>query len=98
MHRVAHMLLRDCPMIDNIVSEFPFGFPLEKTIHSRRAIRHQIPIDPLFKSSTHGFCDALVRCETTNKQSLNTAILNHLLQVAPHKGIKSVTSRDKDIY
>ena len=84
-------------MIDNFAAIFPFSFPLEKAIHSSRTIRHQISIDPLLKRGTHCLCHALICCKTTNKQSLNAAILNHLLQVASHKSIESVTSCDRDI-
>ena len=84
-------------MIDDIVSEFPFGFRLEKTIHSSRTIRYQIPIDPLFDRCSYGFCNKLIRCKTANKQRLNIVIFDHLFQIASHKSIKGVTTRDKNI-
>ena len=33
---------------DNFASEFPFGFPLEKTIHSSSAFRNEMTIKEVF--------------------------------------------------
>lgn len=52
-------------MIDDFIAIFSFGFPLEKAIYCRCAIRHQITINSLFDRSSHGFCDALICWQST---------------------------------
>jgi len=84
-------------MIDDFAAIFPFGFPLEKAIHCRCAIRYQITVNSLFDRCSHGFCNALIRCETANKKRLNIVIFDYLFQIASHKSIKGVTTRDKSV-